>query len=267
MTTPFFMNSYLGKQILALVREGDFAHAGEEDAIALAMAAVPQDPDQQVLDAGCGRGGTAAYMQKNGWGRVTGIDIEPKSIDYANQAYPDARFYCCDIGEVAMGVDGAFDVITLFNVLYALPDHGTALGALASRARENARLVIFDYVDPGRYQDAPLMDASRPFLPNPTRLADIAMTLEQGGWKLKAVKDLNEDYAQWYARLVAKIAAKREAIEAMAGAEIYEHVLGLYSALHQAILEGRLGGAVIHGEKPAGEAAGSAARVPTTGTR
>ncbi|MEI9901962.1 MAG: class I SAM-dependent methyltransferase [Hyphomicrobium sp.] len=39
----------------------------------------------------CGRGGTAAYMQNHGWGRVTGIDIEPKSIEYARETSPRRR--------------------------------------------------------------------------------------------------------------------------------------------------------------------------------
>ena len=53
MTEPFFMNSYLGKRILALVRDGDYAHAGEEEAIALAMAPLAKDARRRILDAGC----------------------------------------------------------------------------------------------------------------------------------------------------------------------------------------------------------------------
>ncbi|MCP4315878.1 MAG: class I SAM-dependent methyltransferase [Hyphomicrobiales bacterium] len=68
MTTSFTMNSYLGKQLLALVRQGNYAHAGEEEAIELAMADLPKDAGQELLDAGCGRGGTAAYLQAHGWG-------------------------------------------------------------------------------------------------------------------------------------------------------------------------------------------------------
>jgi hypothetical protein len=66
MPIPFTMNSYQGKQILALVRDGDFAHAGEEEAIERAMRAVPKDRNRLILDAGCGRGGTAAYLQHHG---------------------------------------------------------------------------------------------------------------------------------------------------------------------------------------------------------
>ena len=249
MPTHFSMNSFQGKQILALVRDGDFAHAGEEEAIERALQEVPKDPNQQILDAGCGRGGTAAYMQYHDWGRVTGIDVEPKSITHACEAYPDLTFIRCDINEVAMPLRRVFDVITLFNVLYALPDHAAGLRALASRAKSKTRLVIFDYVDLGNYQDVPLVDSGRPFLPKPLMLAELSETLEKGGWRLHSAKDLNHDYERWYVALVSKIKAKRDAIEKSAGPGAFEHVLGLYSGLLSAVREGRLGGAVIYGEK------------------
>jgi SAM-dependent methyltransferase len=243
------MNSYQGKEILALVRDGDFAHAGEEEAIALALAALPRNPDRLILDAGCGRGGTAAYMQEHGWGRVTGVDIERKSIAYARAAYPAATFVCCDIGALATHVQSLFDVITLFNVLYALPDQRPALRSLASRAKANARLMVFDYVDLGRYQDDPVLDSEKPFLPNPPMLADLSGLLKSAGWQMSSLVDLSDDYARWYAALVGKIEAKRDAIETLAGGEAFAHVRGLYSGLLSAITEGRLGGALIYAER------------------
>jgi SAM-dependent methyltransferase len=249
MTEPFFMNSYLGKRILALVRDGDYAHAGEEEAIALAMAPVAKDARRRILDAGCGRGGTAAYMQAGGWGSVTGIDIEPKAVDYARATYPEATFLQCDIAEVAARFEEPFDVVTMFNVFYALPDHVAALRALAGVSGPNAQLVIFDYVDPGGYQDAPMMDGDIRFLPNPVPLAGLGETLASGGWRLQSVKDLSADYVRWYAALVAKIEAKRDEIVALAGGDIYEHVHGLYAGLEAAVREGRVGGAVIYAEK------------------
>lgn len=252
MPSPFAMNSYQGKQILALVRNGDFAHAGEEEAIERAMRTIPKERDQRILDAGCGRGGTAAYMQAHGWGQVTGVDIEPKSIDYARQTFPCLTFACCDIHDVAAHVPAQFDVATLFNVLYALPTQEVALRALASQANANARLVIFDYIDLGRYGDAPIMDAEQPFLPNPLKEADLPRILSEGGWRLRSAEDLTDDYARWYAALVAKIVAKRNAVEALAGRDAFEHVLGRYAGLLSAIHDGRLGGAIIYGEKLAG---------------
>jgi len=51
------MNSPTGKKILALVREGDYAHPGEEAAIGLVMRDFAPDPGRLILDVGCGPGG------------------------------------------------------------------------------------------------------------------------------------------------------------------------------------------------------------------
>lgn len=243
------MNSFRGKRILALVREGDFAHAGEEEAIDLTMSRIPKDRHRQVLDAGCGRGGTAAYLQFHGWGRVTGLDVEPRSIAGARKTYPDLQFVACDIGDVSEHVSRTFDVVTMFNVFYALPDPVRALTSLAGVAAENCRLLIFDYVDRGRYQDDPILDSGGPFLPHPPKLPELSDTLLASGWRIQDVRSIDEDYKRWYAVLVDKITAKRAAIEALGGAEEYAHVHGLYSRLLAELRSGRLGGAIIEGQR------------------
>lgn len=249
MTSAFAMNSYLGKQILALVRDGDYAHAGEEEAIERALAALPKDGTRRILDAGCGRGGTAAYMQTHGWGSVTGIDIEPKSIDYARATFPELSFTACDIHDVAAHVPSGFDAVTLFNVLYSVPAQDSALRSLSGRARPGATLMIFDYVDLGGYGAAPVMDAGKPFLPHPLMKEAVQSLLQDGGWELQSIDDLTADYERWYAALVGRIEAKREAITSLAGAAAYEHVLHRYAGLLAAIREGRLGGGVVYARK------------------
>ena len=55
------MNSFEGKRILALVRDAAYAHAGEEEAIALALGGIAKEHERRVFDVGCGLGGTAEY--------------------------------------------------------------------------------------------------------------------------------------------------------------------------------------------------------------
>ncbi|CAN1721091.1 Methyltransferase domain-containing protein [Hyphomicrobium sp. 1Nfss2.1] len=249
MAQAFAMNSYLGKQILALVRDGDYAHAGEEEAIELALAGLAKDASRRLLDAGCGRGGTASYMQRHGWGRVTGVDLEPKSIDYARDAFPDGAFMCCDIHDVGAHVGDGFDAVVMFNVLYAIADQAGALRALAGRAKSGADLMVFDYVDLGGYAQAPVLDAGRPFLPHPLKIDRVEGLLRDGGWRLQSVADISAEYRRWYAALVERVAEKRAAIEALAGADAYEHVHGRYAGLLAAIESGHLGGAVVRATK------------------
>src|SRR5690348_2894853 len=109
------MNSYTGKQLLALIRDSDYAHAGEEEAIELALRSVPRRPDQLLLDVGCGRGGTAKYVQDRGWGSVAGLDVEPDSIARARQVYPGIAFHACDVVRAGAVIGRRHDVIYLFN--------------------------------------------------------------------------------------------------------------------------------------------------------
>src|SRR5207248_1914854 len=109
------MNSFQGKQLLALIREGDYAHAGEKEAIEIALRSYPKQPDRLILDVGCGRGGTAKYVQDQCWGTVTGLDTDPDSIAHAGRVNPGMQFYACDVVDAASIVARQFDLIYLFN--------------------------------------------------------------------------------------------------------------------------------------------------------
>ena len=60
------MNSYLGKEILSIIRDGNYAHPGEEEAIELTFQDIPKNSHRQMLDVGCGRGGTAHVTIQGG---------------------------------------------------------------------------------------------------------------------------------------------------------------------------------------------------------
>ena len=74
---------YVGKQLVSYLRKDDFSHAGEADAINLVIDYFNKNNNQSILDAGCGLGGTADYIQKKGWGQLTDFNIEEKAIEYA----------------------------------------------------------------------------------------------------------------------------------------------------------------------------------------
>lgn len=245
MPPPFTMNSFRGKQVLALVRDGDFAHAGEEDAIEMTLAKTAKDPARRLLDAGCGRGGTAAYMQHHGWGRVTGFDIDAASIESARAAYPALRFFACDMLRLPEKADHDFDLITFFNVLYAIPEQAAALAALAAVAAPGAELLLFDY-SAGATAEA---DDGWDFLPAPLDPTALPVLLRTAGWELQDIEDITDAYVRWYVALVAKITAKRNAIEDLAGPEGYAHVLGRYSDLLARLEDGRLSGVIVRARR------------------
>ena len=76
------MNLSDGKLLLATVRQGDFAHSGEEAAVVMTSEPLPKRKGQLCLDAGCGRGGTAALVQFNGW------EMSPASTSTRKRSTP-----------------------------------------------------------------------------------------------------------------------------------------------------------------------------------
>jgi SAM-dependent methyltransferase len=246
------MNSFTGKQLLALIRESDYAHAGEEEAIEVTLHHYPKRPDQRLLDVGCGRGGTASYIQAHGWGRVTGIDVEPDSITRARRIYPAVEFHACDVVDACSVLNHKFELICCFNSFYAFADQPRALAVLGQLAAESGRLVIFDYTDRGGYRDNPLFCDGEPFIPFPIDLSAFGATLQQAGWEMLEVEDLSEAYGRWYGNLIQRMDQRRAAIISQAGTDGFAFVRAQYAGLLGAIQDGRLGGAIIHARRPAG---------------
>jgi ubiquinone/menaquinone biosynthesis C-methylase UbiE len=238
---PMNMNSFEGKRILALVRDGDYAHAGEEEAIERSFRSIPKDPEQRMLDVGCGRGGSAEYLRRHGWGHVEGIDRDSDSIDYARATYPEIGFHVCDVLDVPRTVTRTFDVIYMLNAFYAFDRQREALAELRKVAKPSAQLVIFDYTVGTNAGDSP-----NPMIPHAIRLSEIAAMLRDAGWEPGAIEDLNTEYARWYAKFVQRIQLKRAEIEKIGGSDWYNFVLSMYSGLHGVIAGGGLGGAIVH---------------------
>ena len=230
------MNSFEGKRILALVRDGDYAHAGEEEAIERAFRSTPKDPQRWMLDVGCGRGGTANYLWRHGWGHVEGIDRDAESIDYARATYPEVGFHVCDVLDIARTVARTFDVIYMLNAFYAFDRQREALAELWKVAKPAAELVIFDYTVGANAGD---------MMPHAIRLSEIAAMLRDAGWEPGAIEDLNAEYTRWYAEFVNRIQSKRGETEKVGGADWYNFVFSMYSGLHGVIASGGLGGAIV----------------------
>jgi SAM-dependent methyltransferase len=199
------MNSFERMQVLSLVHGGDYAHAGEEEAIELAMGPVEKRSNQIIVDAGCGRGGTANYLQAMGWGKVIGFDIEPTSIATAQWNYPDVVIHVCNVCDVYRTIGVTADILCMFNVYYCFPDQARALRALRNIAMGDTKMIIFDHVNRGTYDPHAIMDAGKAFLPNPPLLSQIPDALESAGWRVNEVEEVHASYVNgtpaWCRRL------------------------------------------------------------------
>lgn len=240
-----YMNSFTGKQVLSLVRNGDYAHAGEVEAIEMVMASFPRASHRHILDVGCGRGGTAGYVQRHGWGQVVGLDREATSIARAQKVYPKVDFHACDVVDAGSAIRTKFDLIYMFNSFYAFPDQPRALATLAGLARNYCQLTIFDYLDRGGFDPYSLMSDGEPVIPQPLRLDRIDGMLKEVGWRLDEIQDLTGAYERWYETLLRRIERKGREIVQQAGIDGFASVYSQYARLLKAVRNGGLGGAIV----------------------
>lgn len=68
----------------------------------------------QILDAGCGAGGTTMALKK--YGHVTGIDAHPLAIKFSRK-YPIDRLIKADVNKLPFAKN-SFGLVTSFDVLY-----------------------------------------------------------------------------------------------------------------------------------------------------
>lgn len=245
------MNHPEGKRLLAAVRGGDYAHAGEEEAIHLLWERLPKIPAQPCLDAGCGRGGTAAFVQTRGWGSPTGVDIDAATIADAAARHPGVPFHALDITGVGGTLPGQFEVLYAFNAFYAFPDQPAALASLARAARPDATLCLFDYVDRGGFSSHPFAAKPETRRWQPLHLPTLPSELEKAGWKQTGCLLLHDAYRRWYADLNGRFDRQRSDLLASFPADLVDYAVDYYRALLSAIEEGALGGAIVYAERMA----------------
>ena len=236
------MNSPVGKAILARVRGGDYAHPGEEAAVVEAAALVSCAGVRRVLDIGCGRGGTAAWFQRQGWGEVVGIDIDAESVAYARSRYPDVVFFAADVAGLDRLALPPFDLVYLLTAYYAFPDQAAALRQMTHACRPGGRLLLVDYTRP---------DASSPpselgtEIGRPPTLAELTEGLTASGWSAIHAVDWTPRFVEWYAQLLERLHSRRTEIVAGWGADWYDYVTRWYGLLYEALRAQRLGGVAL----------------------
>ncbi|MBC8077702.1 MAG: class I SAM-dependent methyltransferase [Chloroflexales bacterium] len=111
-----------------------------------AIAATLLDPlyryrrNLRILDAGCGTGGNAVFLQR--YGSVVGIDIAPEAISYGAEHLP-AELARASVLDLPFA-DRSFDLVTSFDVLYhrAVPNELVALREVRRVLAPLGRLLI-----------------------------------------------------------------------------------------------------------------------------
>lgn len=128
-------------EVMAAVEDRHWWYGGMRAiSAALLEPAVGARRDLRILDAGCGTGGNARFLQR--YGHVVGLDLAPEALQLGSERLP---------GVLARGsvlelpfADASFDLVTSFDVLYhrAVPDERVALREAARVLRPGGWLFI-----------------------------------------------------------------------------------------------------------------------------
>lgn len=238
------------KQILALLREGDFAHPGEIEAIELTLSPIAKDSTVRLLDVGCGLGGTAHYVQKEGWGLVTGVDMDRDLIEHAQSHYPDIQFVCEDILQSDKLLHQSFQCIYSFSAFFCFASQERALKNLSQLAAPNGSLVLFDY------SRSDMMPIQSPFLWSktssffyPIYLPELKTKLSSTGWRFKESVDLSQHFIRWYTLLLHYFEQKREQVEQQFGQQSWDVLYSGYRQLLMDLNAQKIGGIVVYASR------------------
>ncbi len=235
--------------LLSHVRGGDYAHAGDREAIdlviektlELSLAMSLGILDGPTLDLGSGFGGTADYLVRQNFQGVFGVDIDGAAVDYAQKKYPHIPFTAIDAMQVSSIFDAEFfSFISLFNVIYAIEDKKALLHELFKVAKPGAILALFDYTTEVGVQLTDL--AGKPMYP--IILDQMMVDLVATGWEIVEVVDLTTRFLTWYGDSLRKI----EGISSFSEADISK-VKSVFTMIYDRLGSSEFGGTVIYAKR------------------
>lgn len=239
------------KLLLAHLRGGDFTHPGSIEAINLTMDKFLKDPNQKILDIGCGLGGTAHIVQKQGWGSVVGIDIDEHAIQYAKENYPEISFYHCDVNNVSKLFSyHQYDIAYIFSAFYSFKSQQQSLEILANMTKENGKLVIFDYSSPSNFNEiCPFLSGrnGKPFVP--INIKNIRQLLYSTGWKLEETVDETDHFSGWYDSILSQLKQKETDLIAKFGQAAFNKIYHDFFNVFNMLQRKTLGGVIVYAEK------------------
>lgn len=191
----------------------DEFHIGGRQASEDFLGQLGLDAAQQVLDVGCGIGGTSRFAASRFGCRVCGIDLTPEFVE-------TGRTLCDWVGlgeRITLHVgdatdlpfdNGAFDAAFMLHVGMNIPDKGAVFAEVFRTLRPGS---IFGVYDVMRQSDEPLTYpvpwASVPATSALATPGEYVALLESAGFAVEAQRDRREFAAEFFAETRRKMAA------------------------------------------------------------
>jgi ubiquinone/menaquinone biosynthesis C-methylase UbiE len=253
--TPCFSNSNKinsARVLLTHLREGDYAHAGDKEAIHMVVRRVlklaPDIQNGPCLDVGSGFGGTADYLYRLKFHSIYGIDIDEAAVEYAKKRYQEVQFFAANADQISDVFEPHFfSFIYFFNVLYAIQDKKMILEQCFQVAKPGAILALFDYTT--KQPAFHLEDlAGKPMYP--IVLNQLAKDLEAIGWEIVDITDLSAHFLIWYQTLLTKMEQEQSALSDRFSQGDILKVKTTFSMIFEWLQTSLLGGAVVYARKP-----------------
>ncbi len=246
------------RAMLTKLREGDFAHAGDREAIEFVLSKISMSnniKNGNVLDLGSGYGGTADYCSAKGFKKIWGVDIDKNAVDYANLKYPQIKFLHLD----AMNLNKKFrkdffSFVYMFNVIYAIENKDLLIRNLSKVSKKGAILAIFDYSklkkeDPNQKKTSPPLKDFSGLVMHPIEPDSLAKIITQHGWKIMETSDITDKYIMWYEQFLNELSQKRSDFAKTYNEKNVEDVENLFNKILFNLKSGEIGGVLMIAQK------------------
>ena len=176
-----------------------------------------------------------------------GIDIDAESINYATAKYSNVTFKSGDVLDLEEIFKFKFDLIYLFNSLYAFTEQSKSLSVISNIAETKADLLIFEYLDlTGNFKE---LTEPKVSYWTPIKTDILKENLSKLGWKEITFKDISLDYERWYKELCSKIKNLESMITERYGKEWFAFVYDFYLYVVTIIEQKILGGVIVHAKR------------------
>jgi SAM-dependent methyltransferase len=198
----------------------------------VARRAVPAPEHASVLDVGSGTGFYLDLWQRLRVGQITGSDLTPVAVEHLAGLYPTATIQKVDIGDDEIPLPaGAFDAISIMDVLYHLVDDARyvqALSNLAGLLKPDGVLLLTENLVSRQTRIVHQVIRSRDWILSALGEAGLDVIHEQPAFFLMNTP-VNSDSRllhKWW-DTVSKLVGRHEAIGWTMGAALFPIELGL----------------------------------------
>jgi len=186
----------------------DEFHVGGRPASLHLLTHLDLDPTAEVLDIGCGLGGTARLLTSGLVASVVGIDLTPSYVE-AGRALNERvglgdRIELSIGSALDLGFDAAFDAAVMLHVGMNIEDKARLFRQVAAALRPGGRFALYDLMRVGDGEISyPVPWSSEPATSHLAPVADYRAAAEAAGFEVEVVEDRTEAAEAFFERLRA----------------------------------------------------------------